>query len=324
MAGLSILWASACASGGGAPVHPPILAAPPEPPTQPVPVEGTDFAVFRGDGTPADLGTLVAEAGEVEAVLWGEQHDDLLGHGVQTRLLARLYGAWAGTGPSPHPPAAGVDPAPVAEPRTLVLSLEMFERDVQTIVDEYAAGLITEDHFLASARPWPEYEVRYRPAVEFALAHGLPVVAANAPRRYVNRASRLGAESLEALSPGALAHLPPLPYPGASPDYRAEWDALMGDATAHMAGSPLDAQTLWDATMGWSIAQALDEREDALVLHLAGSFHVQNGTGTPEALLHYRPGTRVLTVVAEPAADLDRLPAEHEGLGDFVILTRRR
>ena len=50
----------------------------------------------------------------------------------------------------------------------------------------------------------------------------IPVLAANAPRRYVNRVSRLGPESLEALSGAAESWLPPLPYPPASPEYRQE------------------------------------------------------------------------------------------------------
>ena len=53
------------------------------------------------------------------------------------------------------------------------------------------------------------------------------MIAANAPRRYVNRASRLGRDSLTTLPPSALATLPPLPYPEPSEAYLAEWNALM-------------------------------------------------------------------------------------------------
>jgi uncharacterized iron-regulated protein len=215
-----------------------------------------------------------------------------------------------------------VETPSVGGDRTVVLSLEMFERDVQPVVDEYLADLITESHFLSSARPWEDYETRYRPMVEFARAHGLDIVAANAPRRYVNRASRLGRDSLASLPSTARAWLPPLPYPEGSTDYRAEWDALMGPAAAHMRGTPFDAQTLWDASMGQMVGRAVDGHEDALVLHLAGSFHVANFTGTPEALQHYRPGTRALVLVAEPAEDRNGLTSEQQGLGDFVILTR--
>ena len=89
-----------------------------------------------------------------------------------------------------------------------------------------------------------------------------------------------------------------------------------------MSGTPFDAQTLWDASMGQMVAEAVEGNEEALVLHLAGSFHVANFTGTPEALQHYRPGTRALVLVAEPGEVGDDLDTEHVGLGDFVIVTR--
>lgn len=291
------------ACGGPPPPAPPappaaeaVAAAPPR--------EGADFVVYTAAGERASVEAIVAAMAEHEVVFVGEEHDDAVTHRVQALLLERAFAAY-GSG------------------RPVVVSLEMFERDVQYIVDEYLEGLITEEHFLRSVRPWGNYDPDYRPLVEFARVHELPVVAANAPRRYVNRASRLGRESLEELGGEARRFLPPLPYPEASADYRAEWDALMGPAMAHMTGTPLDGQTLWDASMGHAVATALEVRPGALVLHMAGGFHVENGTGTPEALQHYRPGTRALVVAARPAADPARWEADRfGGLGDFVVITR--
>jgi hypothetical protein len=44
----------------------------------------------------------------------------------------------------------------------------------------------------------------------------MPVVAANAPRRYVNRVSRLGASSVADIGPEGRRFLPPMPYAEAS------------------------------------------------------------------------------------------------------------
>ena len=289
----------ACA---GSPSMPAPTAAPA--PAAPAPLrEGADFVVYTADGRPATIDDVVAAMADHDAVFVGEEHNDPITHRVQALLFERAFLDHAST-------------------RPVILSLEMFERDVQYIVDEYLDDLITESHFLSSARPWDNYDPDYRPMVEFAKAHELEVVAANAPRRYVNRASRLGRDSLSALGPEATRHLPPLPYPEASPDYRAEWDALMGEAAAHMRGSPLDGQTLWDASMGHAVASALDRVPSALVLHMAGGFHVENATGTPEAVQHYRPGTRSLVVAARPAPDPTVWAADLQGLGDFVVITR--
>lgn len=306
-------------------------------------VEGIDFRVYDSRGRSKSFAEVVAAMEKVEAVLVGETHDDAVGHGVETQLLirgAQRVGAVGGAAERPRP---------------VVLSLEMFERDVQYVLDEYLDGLITEDQFRRSARPWDRYETDYRPMVEFARAHDLPVVATNAPRRYVNRVSRMGPASLDALSEEARAFLPPLPYPGPSKEYTAQWNVLMaemmsslrsgadtasGDEPAeaeapaeveatspppsHDMGNALHAQALWDAAMGEAVATSLREHPGALVIHYAGSFHVRSGTGIPERVADYRPGTRVLTVVLEPAEDIGAWDDdEHERLADFVILTRK-
>lgn len=84
----------------------------------------------------------------------------------------------------------------------------------------------------------------------------------------------------------------------------------------------LQAQALWDATMAYTLAEHLTRRPSTLVLHVTGAFHVSRGTGTPEALRHYRPSARILVVLVRPTDDpssFDR--SEHAGLGDFVVLT---
>ena len=307
-------------------------------PATPTVVEGVDFRVYDHRGRSRSFADVVKAVDDADAVLVGETHDDVVGHGVEAEIFVRSAERMGvgGEGASPS--------------RPVVLSLEMFERDVQYILDEYLAGLINEDQFKKSARPWDRYDTDYRPMVEFAKAHGLRVVASNAPRRYVNRVSRLGPASLEPLLETAKAFLPPLPYPGPSEAYTAKWNALMAEMTApprpatdstamaapmlaptaqgppatHGIGNALYAQALWDAAMGHAVAAALDTHAGALVVHYVGSFHVAEGTGIPERVRDYRPRTRIVTVVLQPAADIDGWDEdEHRDLGDFVILTKR-
>jgi uncharacterized iron-regulated protein len=298
------------------------------------PVEGEDFRVFDAAGRPSSFAEVLDALGGADVVLVGEEHDDVVGHRFQAELLVAAYRRLQGEGA-----------------RDIVLSLEMFERDVQYILDEYLEGVISEAHFLSSSRPWDGYEHWYRPLVEFAKGHGLPIVAANAPRRYVNRVSREGPESLGALSELARSFLPPLPYPGPSVEYRAQWDVLMAEAMGgpadededddaadadvvetgddpppqHSMMSPnvIYSQALWDAAMGHAVTSALGRHPGSLVLHMAGSFHVERGTGIPERVAGYRPGTRVVAVVMVSAEDISAWQdEEHEGLGDFVVLTK--
>lgn len=277
------------------------------------------YRLYKPDGQPATLDDLVGALARTEVVLIGESHDDPGAHALQLDLLRAAYARYGADG--------------AATRRQVVLSLEMFERDVQLVLDEYLAGLIPEPQFLACSRPWNNYQSDYRPLVEFAKAHQLPVTAANAPRRYVNLVGREGREALTKLSDAARAFLPPLPYGTASAAYEVKFQRLMsdlhgagGDAGARRgpdAARMLDAQSLWDASMAHAVAETLARVPQALVVHINGRFHSEEGLGVPEHLAAYRKGTRMLvvTVVAD-AADPETFDAARYGkLGDFVALS---
>ena len=257
-----------------------------------------NYSIFDGKGNPADLGKIVEAVGKSDVVFLGEQHDDSVAHKLQFEIFKRAFEKYGST-------------------RKVALSLEMFERDVQTVVNEYLNGLIPEKQFLAASRPWGNYETDYRPLVELAKEKNLPVIAANAPRRYVNMVSRLGRDSLEKLSPEAKMWLAPLPFAESSKTYSDKFNALMG---GHGSSNVLSSQTLWDATMADSIAKHLEK--NSLVIHLNGSFHTESRLGTVEQLSRFKPKARVLVVTMRYEEDFQNFDvSRHSRLGDFVILT---
>ncbi len=326
-------------------------------------VDESHYKVYTSDGEASSWAELALAIGTADAVLVGEYHDDPVAHYLEAKILE----------------AAIADTM-----RRAVGSMEMFTSDVQGILDEYLSGMITERHFLAASQPWGNYETDYRPFVEIAREAGRQVIAANAPRRYVNRVTRMGPESLNTLSDQAKASLPPLPYSKATDAYKAEWMALMtqamagmtaamdsaaavdgedqkeeeghnedaeaqhtehgdaeesdstdqhaehGDAEESESTAPgahagmaymLDSQSLWDASMAFSIADHLTRHPGDQVVHIVGGFHVRNGTGIPEHLARYRPGISMVIIAVEPVADVEVFDREEfSGVGDFVIL----
>ncbi len=172
-----------------------------------------DYRIYRSDGTPATWQDVFDSLGGADVVFVGELHNDPVSHYVEERVFEGWFEA--------HGHAAA-------------LSLEMFARDVQYIVDEYLAGHITENHFQQSSSPWSNYETDYRPLVEFARENGLAVIAANAPRRYANMVSRNGRMALRSLSDQARSYLAPLPFAAASERYEEQWDQVMAEAMAAM------------------------------------------------------------------------------------------
>lgn len=298
------------------------------------------YRAFDSKGRAVTLQTIIDSLEAADVLFVGETHDNAVAHLLEAELLRRADESFGAASP---------------KRRDVALSLEMFESDVQTVLDEYLAGLISERHFLLSSRPWRNYETDYRPLIEYARARRLPVIAANAPARYVSRVSNQGPQSLGALSKDAVKDwLPPLPFPPASEAYAAKFQRFMsGGVAAAPAHTPapapaqttppqtpppaapaaaqvsahgtlhlLEAQTLRDASMAYRVAEFLKRGRDPLVVQVNGTFHSEERMGVPEQLARYRPKARtvVVTIVADegfPEFDAARLAR----LGDFVIIT---
>jgi uncharacterized iron-regulated protein len=295
------------------------------------------YRAFDSKGNAVTLQSIIDALEHADVLFIGETHDDPVAHLIEAEMFRRAderYGSAS------------------AGKRAVALSLEMFERDVQTVLDEYLAGFITERHFLLSSRPWRNYETDYRPLVEYARTHKLPVIAANAPARYVSRVSNEGPDSLKTLSPAAKSWLPPLPFPPASEGYAAKFTRFMQgsmpgattppqptpatpqpaptasatqtptQATAHGGAHLLEAQTLRDASMAYAIAEYLKRVQGALVVEVNGTFHSEERMGVPEQLSRYRSKARAVVVTIISDEDFPAFHAERLGrLGDFVIIT---
>ncbi|HEY0426426.1 MAG TPA: ChaN family lipoprotein [Pyrinomonadaceae bacterium] len=266
-----------------------------------------NYRIYDAKGNAATLEDIIKAVGKTDVCFLGEQHDDATAHALEMQIFKAVFEKYGKT-------------------RRVALSMEMFERDVQTVLDEYLKDLITETHFMSSSRPWGNYKTDYRPLIEFAKENKLDVVAANAPRRYTNMVSRLGRDSLNQLSAEAKKWLAPLPYAEASEAYAKKFDALMSemsDSATPTTHSPLLAsQSLWDATMAFSISKYLKQYKNSLIVHLNGSFHTENRLGTIDHLLKYNPKARVLVVTMRYEDDFKNFDkSKHTDLGDFVILT---
>ncbi|MBV9399469.1 MAG: ChaN family lipoprotein [Bryobacterales bacterium] len=284
------------------------------------PVTEENCRVFHGDGKPATLDDVIEAAKPLDVTFLGESHDDAVAHYLEAEILRRVAGQdWA-------------------------LSLEMFDRDVQGVVDEYLSGVIEERDLIASGRAWSNYRTDYRPLVEIAKEKHMPVIAANAPKRYVDVVGKKGQTALLPLSGEAKRMLPPLPYAPASQAYRERFEREMneqmgkvksaiksagaapGHSAAHSAESDyaLQAQSLWDAAMADSIAQFLNQHPGMHVLQINGSFHSEYHQGILEHLERYRPGTTSLVVTILRDKSFPSWKEDMNGKGDFVIVTDPR
>jgi uncharacterized iron-regulated protein len=252
------------------------------------------LASFGAAGEPLSWPGAVARLAGADVTYLGEFHDDPASHRLEVAVLEEL--------------AAKSD---------LALSLEMFETDVQGLLDAYLAGTVSEAEFLAGSRPWPNYRTDYRPLVEFAKARGIPVVASNVPRRLASLVAKGGLAALGNLpdSEKRWAHIP------ASCPADAYWEEFR-NVSSHPGMPPdavwkwYEAQCLKDETMARSIALAMGRRR---VLHVNGAFHSDKALGTPMRVGLWRPGASsvVATVRPVPAAP-PALPPDMSGVADVT------
>jgi uncharacterized iron-regulated protein len=259
-------------------------------------------------GTFADLEAVAAEASRADVVYFGEQHGHEPGHRLQHALLESMTRR------------SGV-----------ILSLEMFERDVTGRLAAYLSGGIDEEALLAGARPWPRYATDYRPVVEHARRLGWPVLAANVPRAIASAVARSGLAALDSLTTAERA------WVAASIDcpddaYRARFITEM---QRHPMGPPLPpaeeqarlqryylSQCVKDETMAETIAGVLASAAGRPVVHLSGAFHSDHGDGIPARLARRVPGVRQLLLTVVPVPDLDAVePGPQRARADYLIFT---
>jgi uncharacterized iron-regulated protein len=264
------------------------------------------------DATSAQMIERLARA---DVVFVGEQHDDPETHRAEAELLDAI-GRMG---------------------RPVVLSLEMFERDVQPVLDDYLAGRVNERDFLARSRPWERYATDYRRLIELAKEHQWRVVAANVPRPLASAVGRKGLAALDTLTANERSN--------AARDNRCPRDdyhaRFMESMQSHSAGSgpaaPSDslptavaerfyvAQCVKDETMAESIVNArLAAPRNAIVVHFDGAFHSDYSQGTVARVKRREPGWTTAVVSAVPVSDPATAPiVTQSGKADFIIFTRK-
>lgn len=263
----------------------------------------TDSTLYRIFDTRAHqeitLDELANTLDDIDVVFFGEEHNDSVAHILQYELLKAMNLRYD----------------------RVALSMEMFVSDDQLILDEYLAGLITERNLNKDAVLWNNYG-DYRPLVEYAKAHGLTILAANAPSRYTNRVTREGLESLKALDKAAKSLLAPLPIDTLTGAYYEKFAGLMGGHEGMGNLKIYQSQNLWDATMAYRIGKLLRKKSVNKILHLNGRFHSDEQLGTVAHLRNYAPRVSVANISCfryERIKLPDWTTLSH--LGDFIILT---
>jgi uncharacterized iron-regulated protein len=284
-------------------------------PTTPPPLARGYRIVAPATVSEVSASQMLERLGRADVVFFGEQHDDPETHRAEAELLEALGRLG----------------------RPVVLSLEMFERDVQPVLDDYLAGRVSERDFLARSRPWERYSTDYRRLIELARERKWRVVAANVPRPLASAIGRKGLAALDTLTSKERTYAA---RENSCPrdDYHARF---MESMQSHSSGSGPSrasdslptamaerfylAQCVKDETMAESIVDARSAASrDAIVVHFDGAFHSDYSQGTVARVKRRQPGWSLAVVSAVPVPDPAVAPiVTRSGQADFIIFTRR-
>lgn len=245
---------------------------------------------------------LASKLQKYDVVFFGEYHDQSEIHQYELGLLKAMYKA-KGT--------------------KLALSMEMFEADNQSKLNNFLADTLSEENFLAASRPWPNYRTDYAPLVNFAKEKKMPVIAANVPRFLAAHVAKNNA-STEGVEAQYQQWLPKHTY---APEgaYKEKFYAQMSSPAAPMKMPPqrlaavYAAQCLKDDKMAESIAAFADAHQNMQILHINGCFHSDAHLGTTQKLEALRPELKVAVITP-----LERKQKGEKPAGDFVVWFDRK
>ena len=258
-----------------------------------------DLKVIDAGGKPRVIDSVIADISTAEAVFIGENHDRYDQHLSELEIIRRLYerdkNRWA-------------------------IGVEFIQRPFQPALDAYISGAITEREFLKRAEYFDRwgFDYRlYRPIFTFAKEHGIPMVALNAERELAEKVAKVG---IEGLTPSERERLPAT-IDKSDEDYRKRIQKIFKqhpEATGRNFERFWESQLVWDETMADSVASYLSTHPGKAMIVLAGSGHIEFGSGIPNRVRRTLP--RVKTAVFITADKPEKRPR----LTDYYYLVTKK
>ncbi len=267
---------------------------------------GPGFCIFGGQS-----GKAVNSDAAFKAIVWkndvvyvGETHDQALDHLAQLDALKAMK---------------------IAHGSKIAVGFEMLNQTLQPILDDYAAGRITQEEFLNKAdwkAEWGFDFNMYKPIFDFIAQNKLKALALNVPKKIVSKVARAG---LAGLTPEEAAALP---NPVTITTHKKYLDYLKESYSGHGDGPMAKIMTFenylasmcaWNEGMGARVADFLNANPGYAVLVVAGNGHVMYNAAIPAAVKARVKGVRQASFYTEDAAACpETMPQEHKDLASYI------
>ena len=209
----------------------------------------------------ADLQTIIPQLAEKRVVYVGESHDRNEHHLVQLAVIQGIHQRYP----------------------DLAIGMEYFQWPFQEYLDRYVAGELDEGAMLRNTEYFQRWRFDYRlyrPILQYAREHNIPLLALNVPAELSRKVAR---EGLAGLSDEERAQLPAT-IDRSNEAYRERLREVFKEH-GFMKGADfeyfLEAQLLWDEGMARQAANYLREHPGKRLVVLAGNGHLAYRAGIP-------------------------------------------
>lgn len=265
--------------------------------------------ISTGTGNDLSLRKLAEELSEYDVVVFGEYPGNNTIHYIQAQLL----------------------PFYIREAGDIAISMDIFARDVQRVIERYLFDEIPEPKFIAESRAPHTYMIDYKAIIEFAKIEGVPVLAANVPRWIVNRVSRYGLKELERIpyeERFLFAEEVELTYDSYRDNFfitninDPQIVSLDKDFIDAQLGNLYAAQSLKDDTMAETINNFYRRNRDRKIIHFVNHTHSTRRLGVVTKLKSRNPSLRIAVISPVIIHHKNEIPSAYamRGIGDYVII----
>ena len=222
----------------------------------------------------------------------GEAHTAYQDHLVQLELLRQLH--------SHNPDVA--------------IGVEWFQARFQEHLDDYIEKRISEKELLNKTEYYSRWRFDYRlyrPIMQFAREHGIPVIALNASTELIRAISSGGIENL----PEEMHTQLPSYYDYTNAAYEKKLREVY-EMHSERSGEFRwfhESQLTWDETMADNVAKYLDENPVHRMIVFAGRGHISHRHGIPSRVQR-RIEVKDATVLTHKVGEID------PGIADFLVV----
>lgn len=251
------------------------------------------YKIYTSKGKKVTYKKMLKTLQKQDIILFGEYHNNPIAHWLQLEVLQDLQ---------PN--------------HSMVLGLEMLERDAQPSIDLYLKDQIDQVALDTLVDLWSNYKTDYKPTVDFAKSKNIPVVSTNIPRRYASKVYREGGfAALDNLSAEEKSWIAPLPIPF-DPDLPT-YKEMLNMMGGHGSTDLVKAQAIKDATMAHFILDNF--QKGSLFLHLNGSYHSDFYEGILWYMKLSEPDLNYTTISTVSQEDISRLESDNKNRANFII-----